>query len=588
MIGFKKYGFLVSFVVNIALCGAQKAEIKVTSVDKSNLDIAITIPVEQDQYLYADLIQLSVNNPHVHLSAWQSSVEPIIQYDSIFKENRKIITKSPVLTFKVTKDEQAQGTMDLRLIYYTNKSKTAVEQVWPLSFGSQAPEVNQAAACPITEHLKAEEEQKDITATVQPQKKSISWFEYLKSRALESNLLWVRLLIAFFLGLLLSLTPCIYPMIPITVGILNAHGSHSFLRNFSLALSYTMGIATTFALLGLAAALAGHAFGSLMHHPIVIIFIVLLLIYSAFSLFGFYEIRMPKFLQKSNAQGGNMLAAYLFGAASGTIASPCLSPGLLFMLTLVATLKSFVAGFLLLFCFAIGISMPLLVVGTFSSSIKMLPRAGAWMLEIKYLFGFMLLGMCFYFLTSILPIALLGILMSAFLIISGIFYLYHARSTTGSWKHINNIIGTILIACSIYSAAQAIKNYYLAPIKEKTCLTWMTDFVEAKKISIQSKKPIFIFIHAPRCLACTELFEKFSADTKFMSALCNVVPVDCNLANRENPSTKIISGSFEILGAPSCLLLDCATHQVIKRWDGELDSQQYEDLTKTLAMIQEK
>ena len=203
-----------------------------------------------------------------------------------FKEDRKIIKQTPTLTFKATKEDQTQGTMDLRLVYYTNKSKTAHEQLWPLSFGTTNPVIKQQT-CPVTETLKAEEEKKATLQGVKTPQKPRSWFDYLKNMALASNMLWVRLLIAFLLGLLLSLTPCIYPMIPITIGILNANGSHSFLRNFSLALAYTMGIATTFAFLGLAAALAGHAFGSFMTHPIVILFIVALLIYSAFSLFGY-------------------------------------------------------------------------------------------------------------------------------------------------------------------------------------------------------------------------------------------------------------------------------------------------------------
>lgn len=583
----RKYtlGALVFF--NIALQSGQKVLLKATSLDANNLDISMTIPLDTDEYVYADLIQLSVNNPDVKISAWQSSVAAVVQYDAMFKQDRKIIKQSPTLNFKVTKDEKAQGSMDLRLVYYTNKSKTAHEQLWPLSFGSKATESTEQseASCPVAEALERQAEAKTLAHVPVEPGKSSSWFEYLKGLALASKLLWVRLLIAFLLGILLSLTPCIYPMIPITIGILNAHGAHSFLRSFGLALAYTMGVATTFASLGLAAALAGHAFGSFMHHPLVILIIVMLLIYSAFSLFGFYEIRMPRFLQKSHAQGGSLLAAYLFGVASGTIASPCLSPGLLFMLTLVATMKSIVSGFLLLFCFAIGLSMPLLIVGTFSSSLKFLPRAGAWMIEIKNLFGFMLLGMCFYFLAGLLSLPLLLGLLAIFMLITGIFYVYHAQSISGSWKPMCNILGMLLIASSVYAAAKGVKEWYLPTEEQKICYDWLFDFRQALNISTQNKKPIFVFIHAPRCLSCVELGNKLSSDVRFKSALCNVVPVDCDLSKRNDSSTQMISSRYEIFGAPSCLLLDCVTHKVIKRWDGELDAEQYEDLIKTLQLI---
>ena len=328
-------------------------------------------------------------------------------------------------------------------------------------------------------------------------------------------------------------------MIPITLGILQAQGSSSLGRNFSLAVAYTMGIATTFALLGLAAAMAGHAFGSFMNNPIVILAIIALLVYSALSSFGLYEIRMPRFLQGTNTiKGGSFVAAFLFGAASGTIASPCLSPGLLFMLTLVATLKSFWAGFILLFAFAIGLSIPLLIVGTFSGSLNLLPRAGSWMIEVKYLFGFMLLGMCFYFLAGIVSLPLLLVLFAIFLFVSGIFYIYHAKSVASRpWQILSNMLGMLFIATSAFMAVKAAQLAYM-PTTTNESHAWASDYDKAMQQAAQDHKKLYIFVHAPRCAACKDIEEQLKAD-RSLHALEKVTAIQIDLSKNTDQNYPI-------------------------------------------------
>lgn len=579
----KMHGLLLLFFSFFGLKAEQKASIKTNSIDENTIGIQITIPLEQGQYMYADYIQLSTNDPAISLSEWKSSSAPVIEYDATFKENRKIIKQAPIISLKATKQQNVQPTQaSLRLVYYTNKTKNAIENLWPLSF--KAPQSQSAEEQPA---LKTGTPQEPVTtqqeATSVTQKQP-SWLEYLKNIAANSNLLWVRFLIAFLLGLLFSLTPCIYPMIPITIGIIQAQGSSSFGRNFSMALAYTMGISTTYALFGLAAALAGHAFGSMMNNPIVIILIIALLIYSALSLFGFYEIRMPRFLQGRNtSKGGSFLAAFLFGAASGTIASPCLSPGLFFMLTLVATLKNIWIGFLLLFVFAVGLSIPLLVVGTFSGALNMLPRAGSWMIEIKYLCGIMLLGMCFYFLNNIVALPILLALLAAFMFISGIFYLFHAKKLSGtSWKAISNILGMLFIALSVFIALKAVQALYIPSKSQSSSEIWLSDYSQALEHAKHQSKPLFIFVHAPRCSACDEIGEHLKSDHS-RAALAHVVAIQVDLSKEDDPSTKAIVTTFNILGAPVCILINPESQQVINRWDGELDKAQFDEMIAILS-----
>lgn len=579
------YCLLAISVVQINISAQAKSSVSSERIDENSLKISISIPLENQQYIYADLVQFTTNTPNVTLSSWQSSVTPIVRYDPIFKENRRIIGQSTHLTLTASRNKSTDSQDALiRLIYYTNTSKTPIEELFTISFSAQQAAGNTIENSSTAKTIQETPDKQNQLDSSRPRdQKKISWFDYLKNIAQASNLLWVRLLIALLLGLLLSLTPCIYPMIPITIGILQAQSAPSLLRNFSLSLAYTFGIATTFALLGLAASMAGHAFGSFMAHPIVILLIVALMVYSALSLFGLYEIRMPRFLQRSSsAKGGSFVSAYIFGVISGTVASPCLSPGLLFMLTLVATLKSVMAGFMLLFSFGIGLSIPLLIIGTFSSSINLLPRAGYWMIEIKYLLGFMLLGMCFYFVSSIVPLTVLYILFALFLFVMGIFYMYHARCTSGLWYYLSTLLGMLTIGCAVFALAKATQSYFLPAASTKATVPWVNDYQQALKKAQQQNSKVVVFIHAPKCSSCIELEEKLNASKQFQAVASKHILLTIDLAKKDNASTQAITKNFNILGAPTVLIINPADQQVIHRWDGEVNEEQFNEMITLL------
>ncbi|MFH0898657.1 MAG: cytochrome c biogenesis protein CcdA [bacterium] len=214
--------------------------------------------------------------------------------------------------------------------------------------------------------------------------------------------LFYLLLLAFLAGLITSLTPCVYPMIPITIGILQAHAQRTFARNIMSALSYVTGIALVYASLGYASAKATIMFGRWVANPWVIGFVILFFLYMAFSMFGLYQMYIPRFLaHRGNVQTqGSLLKIFLFGMISGSIASPCLTPALAILLSVVAKQGNPIVGFLTLFLFSLGMGTLLIVVGTFSGAMAMLPQAGSWMLQVKKVMGFIMLAACVYFLQN--------------------------------------------------------------------------------------------------------------------------------------------------------------------------------------------
>jgi len=233
--------------------------------------------------------------------------------------------------------------------------------------------------------------------------------DYLSSISVEdliSEGSILTFLFIFFAGILTSFTPCIFPMIPITLSILGSQTiGKSRWKGFVLSLFYVHGIATTYSILGVAAAKSGTLFGAYLSSPVVVTFIALIFFAMALSMFGLYEIQIPvtirsKLGNKKISQGN--VGAYISGLVAGIVASPCVGPVLVALLTYVAQTQKAVLGFFYLFTYAMGLGLIFIVLGTFSQFMSKLPRSGPWMTRVKKIFGVILILMGFYY---IYPVA---------------------------------------------------------------------------------------------------------------------------------------------------------------------------------------
>lgn len=214
--------------------------------------------------------------------------------------------------------------------------------------------------------------------------------------------------VIFGAGVLTSLTPCVYPMIPITAAIVGGQSAAgpegkpvSKWRPLGLSLVYAMGLATVYAALGLVAGLTGTMFGTISSNPWAYFFIANLLLVAALSMLDVIPVRVPQsiMLRAANAgTGGRLAGAFIMGAASGLVAAPCSAPVMLSVLTWVSTTGSAALGFLYLFTFSIGMCVLLVAVGLSAGTLAKLPRAGNWMLWVKRVFAAVMLGMAEYYL----------------------------------------------------------------------------------------------------------------------------------------------------------------------------------------------
>ncbi len=562
----KRFSYLLPFI----LCASTlpvSVEFREKKISPRETEIACTFVLQPHEVLYQKNILFSVDSPDVTLSTATANKDLCSSYDPHLKEHCMVFDENVTFSFKAnytapTAPEHAMITV----MYATNTQKEGKTSTFPLTF-AKPHEIKEA-------HI-ANAEVAECKAMVK-QEEVGSWrsiIQNIKDTVTSTNSWLLRFVFVFLLGLLLSLTPCIYPMIPITVGILQAQGSASISRNFFLSACYTLGLSTTFALMGLLAASSGSVFGHMLANPIFVLCVVALLCYFAFSLFGFYNMYIPSFMRKkgSLSNSGSAVSIFTFGLASGTFASPCVSPGLALVLAIVAALGSKFLGFLLLFVFGIGMSTPLLLIGTFSGSMNMLPRAGMWMIEIQRIFGFLLLGMCFYYLNTILPEYITSFGLAVLLVVAGLYYLNNKNSAQGFWKLIKNLIGIGCLASAVFVSVVTIQDLYYPELAHANEASWFTDLEQAQTTALQRNKKLLIDFWTPYCSICKAITNTVLKDASIKCILDKyyaVLTVDAS--DNDLEPYKTLRSRYDIQGVPTIIIVDPTTNSALKRWSSEL------------------
>ncbi|HXV21714.1 MAG TPA: cytochrome c biogenesis protein CcdA [Desulfuromonadales bacterium] len=207
---------------------------------------------------------------------------------------------------------------------------------------------------------------------------------------------------AFAGGLLVSLSPCVYPMIPIVSAYVGSRtaGAKTRVRSFLLSMGYVVGMAAVYSLLGMVAALTGSFFGQISTNPWALLIVANILLLFALNILEVLPFPAWFADRPMEPAAGGVIGAFLIGAASGLVASPCVSPVLFGLLTYVATTQSVAYGGFLLFAFSMGMGVLLIVIGTFSGMAAALPRPGRWMVGVKKILGLLMLGLAIYYLVK--------------------------------------------------------------------------------------------------------------------------------------------------------------------------------------------
>jgi len=335
----------------------------------------------------------------------------------------------------------------------------------------------------------------------------------------------VTLLLVFAGGLGLTLTPCVWPMIPITTGIVLGSRKPGTGAGFVLSGAYALGLAAAYAAAGAILASVGGLLGEFLQSPAVIIGVAALFVVMALSMFGLFD--LPLINAGSGKLGGGSLAAsFGLGAVSALVLSPCVGPVVASLLLYVAQTGRALAGGLMLFIFGLGMGLPLVVIGTFSGAMGKLPKSGRWMVEVRKLFGVVLTAFGVSRLAPLLGYRSEMILYGATAVaLAAGFLVFDVRkalpSTLGKVKL---VLCGMLVAAGVYAMA--------APGEPPAAggIQWRRSVAEARREAAESGKPLMLDFTADWCSACREMEHKTFADEAVIKAAQYLIPVKVDLS----------------------------------------------------------
>ncbi len=359
----------------------------------------------------------------------------------------------------------------------------------------------------------------------------------------------------FGMGVISSLTPCVYPLIPVTVSIFGAGEGQAKSRAAALSALYVLGMALTYTSLGMISAKSGMLFGSLLGHPAIVLgFAALLLVMSLHSL-DLVTLPFRGLQSKAGAFGGKgALGALIMGLVSGAVAAPCVGPVLVLVLIEAGRSNNVAWGALLLFIYSLGMGLLFFLIGTFSGSLRRLPRAGNWLYLIKYIIAVGLLVAALYILRGVYNSnleRLAAILPS---------YLWVLVACIASISAFTLKLVDIKFPASIVTAICAFSLFGGYPSSDthaehSTQISWQSEFESALQVAARSKKPLVVDMFADWCVSCKELDRTFSHSEVAKTLSSEFIPLRIDFT-QESKSSESLSEKYGVVGLPCVLFLN--------------------------------
>jgi thioredoxin:protein disulfide reductase len=365
------------------------------------------------------------------------------------------------------------------------------------------------------------------------------------SAKFASSGLLLQLALVFLAGLALNLTPCVYPLIPITIGFFVAQREASRGKTWFLAVTYVLGMSVTYSVLGIGAALSGRLFGSTLQSPWVVGALVVVLLALATSMFGLWELRVPTWATRLSGGRSGIGGSLVMGLMVGLVAAPCIGPFVLGLLTYVGQRQDVWLGFLLFFVLSLGLGLPYLLLAVFTGVLDRMPNSGAWMLGVRQLFGVLLVALAGYFARPLLPSPVGDWLFAGLLVVGGLYLLLVARP-----GHEQPWIDRAMRAAS---AAVLIAGVLLVPRAHGSGaneLSWQPYDATSVERALASGRPVILDFYATWCLPCKELDEKTFSDPKVAARLNSFARFKVDLT-ASNPTTEAVRQRFSVVGVPT-------------------------------------
>ncbi|OGS97171.1 MAG: thiol:disulfide interchange protein [Gallionellales bacterium RIFCSPLOWO2_02_FULL_57_47] len=412
---------------------------------------------------------------------------------------------------------------------------------------------------------------------------------------------WLIIPFFFGAGLLLALTPCVFPMIPILSGIIVGRGHKiTHMHAFMLSLAYVLGMAITYAAVGVAAGFSGHLLSNALQTPWVLGSFSVVFVLLSLSMFGFYELQLPSALQSkltdtsNRLHGGHLSGVFVMGALSAIIVGPCVAAPLAGALLYIGQTHDAVLGGVALFTLAMGMGAPLLLIG--ASAGVLLPKAGAWMEAVKSIFGVLLLALAIWIIQPLLPIGVQMLLWAALLIFSGI-YLHALDSlvhNASGWQKLVKGIGlfTLLLGVAYLVGALSGAPDILRPLgnigRAETQAPATAHFSRVKDIAELDQRiaqargqTVLLDFYADWCVSCKEM-ERFTfADAAVQARLKPALLLQADVTANSEADQALLK-RFGLYGPPGILFFDTQGKEL-----GDFRVVGYQDAVQFLKTLQQ-
>jgi thioredoxin:protein disulfide reductase len=393
---------------------------------------------------------------------------------------------------------------------------------------------------------------------------------------LEHHGALAAVLMSFVFGVVASLTPCVYPMVPITISIFGVTESTSRLRGAALSGTFVLGIAALFTPMGIVSALSGKLMGSALSNQWVVLALALLFLALAASMFGAFELALPSGLTNrlSTVGGVGFKGAFVMGLVMGLIAAPCTGPFLTGMVTVIATTKNVMLGSAALFSFALGLGVIFFIAGAFGAN---LPKGGAWMMGIKWVSGVGLAYMAFAYLRDKFePIrnlvhhpsytfgVIAGVVLLVGVVLGGIHMVAERRRSPVA--HLSKPMKLASIIPAVAGAAMLFTwvtlNHNVDPNAPK--ISWLTNENAARAKATAEGKPMLIDFGAEWCGACKELEDQTFPDPSVRSEAQRFIAVRLDMTDDEDKEVLRLKDKYGVRGLPTIIMLDKTGKEAVR------------------------
>ncbi len=507
-------------------------------------------------YLYKDQIQFTTFTDGVQLLApifpqAQPKDDPEFGLVDVFYDVVEIeipISRSKLGIAKLDIEAAFQGCEDGKVCYPPTAQLVTVD----------LPETDQISA--------AKNDQASQTETQQLSEQG------LITQGIGNDPVWLTVLKFFGFGLLLSLTPCVFPMIPILSGLIVGQKNPTTAKAFSLSLIYVLAMALTYTVVGVVAGMAGTNLQALFQTPWIIISFSIVFVLLALSMFGFYDLQLPASWQNklsniSNKQkSGSWLGVAVMGLLSALIVGPCVAPPLAAAVIYISSVDGGpVAGGLALFSMSMGMGIPLIAIGT--SAGKWMPNSGGWMNVVKSFFGVLLIGMAIWFLSRIMAETTILLMWGLLLVATAVMWHQHAKANglSGWVMSMFDAIKVILLVIGVAQliGAMAGKTDPLRPlqgllsgsaatVEQKVEFTKIKSLADLNQQIVKGNKPVLLDFYADWCIECKRMEKTTFKDADIVTLTAGFTVLKADVTANDEVDAELMK-HFGIVGPPASL-----------------------------------